>query len=80
VGEISEAMLSGLFCSRCGEYMDGEEPGYSRLCGGCEDEPTLEETESLEDHKRARKRRKQRRKRQRRRARNKAKSLAREGQ
>ena len=35
MGEIADAMLSGLFCSMCGVILDGDEPGYSRTCMGC---------------------------------------------
>ena len=35
MGEIADAMLSGLFCECCGVYMDGEEPGYPRRCNSC---------------------------------------------
>ena len=42
MGEIAEAMLSGLFCESCGEVVGdlgdelGDEPGFPRLCYGCE--------------------------------------------
>lgn len=35
MGEIADAMLNGLFCEGCGEFMDGEEPGHPRRCAGC---------------------------------------------
>lgn len=36
MGEMAEAMLSGLFCEVCGELIDGKEPGYPRRCWWCE--------------------------------------------
>lgn len=36
MGDIAEAMLSGLFCEWCGEVIDGEESGFPRRCEGCE--------------------------------------------
>jgi hypothetical protein len=33
-GEIAEAMLDGIFCEGCGEFM-GEACGYPRRCAGC---------------------------------------------
>ena len=42
MGEIAEAMLSGFFCESCGEVVGdlsdglGDEPGFPRLCYGCE--------------------------------------------
>jgi len=38
MGEIAEAMIEGLFCQFCGEFIDGEQPGYPRSCAGCEDD------------------------------------------
>ena len=39
MGEIADAMLSGLFCAECGAVFDDmQEPGYPRFC--CEDDPT----------------------------------------
>lgn len=35
MGDIADAMLSGLFCQTCGEIIDDDEPGYPRSCGGC---------------------------------------------
>ena len=34
MGEIAESMINGLVCEHCGVYLDGEEPGYPRLCAG----------------------------------------------
>lgn len=36
MGEITEAILEGLFCQICGGYLDGNEPGYPRTCEICE--------------------------------------------
>lgn len=38
MGEVAEAILSGLLCEACGSYVDGEEPGYPRKCEECVDE------------------------------------------
>ncbi len=37
MGDIGNDMLSGFLCQECGEVIDGEEPGYPRLCPACED-------------------------------------------
>jgi len=37
MGEIADAMLSGLFCQCCGEVFDDmDEPGYPRMCEACD--------------------------------------------
>lgn len=38
MGDIADMMLDGLLCERCGELIDGEEPGYPRCCEDCEKE------------------------------------------
>ena len=35
MGEIADMMLDGTLCEWCGVYIDGEEPGYPRLCPDC---------------------------------------------
>lgn len=35
MGDIPDAMIDGTFCQHCGEYLDGESPGYPRSCDGC---------------------------------------------
>ncbi len=45
MGEMADAVLDGVFCQGCGEYM-GEGAGYPVFCVGCgpateEDIPTL---------------------------------------
>lgn len=35
MGEIADMMLEGFLCECCGTMIDGEEPGYPRLCAGC---------------------------------------------
>lgn len=37
MGEIAEATINGFYCKQCGGYIDGEEPGYPRLCDDCEE-------------------------------------------
>lgn len=32
MGEIAEMMLDGTMCEGCGEFLDGESPGYPRYC------------------------------------------------
>jgi hypothetical protein len=39
MGEIAEAIISGLFCQGCGEVIDDTEPGYARFCRGCQPTP-----------------------------------------
>lgn len=36
MGEVAEMILEGLLCEECGDFIDGEEPGYPRKCEGCE--------------------------------------------
>ena len=43
MGEIADAVLSGFFCDICGVMVDGDEPGYPRLCGACKEEEELRE-------------------------------------
>ena len=33
---FDDYVADGLCCERCGEFMGGDEPGYVRLCYGCE--------------------------------------------
>ena len=67
MGEIADAMLSGLFCSVCGEYMDGDEPGYPRPCAGCEErEPAVEKDDAAARRRTRNRKRNEQRKRARR--------------
>ena len=36
MGNAADAILNGVLCERCGCLIDGDEPGYPRLCRGCE--------------------------------------------
>lgn len=36
MGDIADATIDGLLCEGCAELVDGESPGYPRLCGDCE--------------------------------------------
>jgi hypothetical protein len=38
MGEIAEMVLEGVLCEQCGCLIDGDEPGYPRLCEDCERE------------------------------------------
>lgn len=38
MGDIADAMLSGVLCQICGEYLGGEGDGFPVTCGGCKDE------------------------------------------
>ncbi|MEW4368601.1 hypothetical protein [Paenibacillus kandeliae] len=31
----AEMMLDGTLCEQCGEFLDGESPGYPRYCESC---------------------------------------------
>lgn len=33
---FDDYVADGLCCEQCGEIMDGDEPGYVRVCYGCE--------------------------------------------
>ncbi len=86
MGEIAEAMLSGLFCEGCGELLDGEEPGYVRRCEGCKlDEPpalqpkTKKTIDAAERERRRKRNLKNKERRRRRRARLRAEREAKGG-
>jgi hypothetical protein len=32
MGEIADSLLDGTMCEGCGEFLDGESPGYPRYC------------------------------------------------
>jgi hypothetical protein len=36
MGDVADDMISGFVCSLCGEFLDGDAPGYPRLCRSCE--------------------------------------------
>lgn len=35
MGEIAEMVLDGILCERCGSFIDGDSPGFPRLCSDC---------------------------------------------
>jgi len=35
MGEAADDAIEGLTCECCGEFLDGEAPGYPRKCNGC---------------------------------------------
>ena len=35
MGEIADAVIGGFYCQECGQYIDGKEPGYPRICKDC---------------------------------------------
>ena len=37
MGEIADAMLEGIFCEQCGEYLGEDAPGHPRLCEACQE-------------------------------------------
>jgi hypothetical protein len=43
MGEVTEMILDGLLCERCGTVVDGQEAGFPRLCEDCEKEPDDED-------------------------------------
>ena len=48
MGETAELIIEGFVCQHCGEYLDGDDPGYPRSCNACEKEkepsaPTLDQ-------------------------------------
>lgn len=45
-------VAEGLCCESCGAYLDGNEPGYSRFCYGCQ---KARDRETAKLNKRARK-------------------------
>ena len=38
MGEIAEAVLEGVLCEQCGEYLGEDGPGHPRLCTACLEE------------------------------------------
>lgn len=36
MGEVAEMMIDGTLCQRCGTFLDGESPGFPRLCEDCQ--------------------------------------------
>lgn len=55
MGEIAEAMLNGLLCEQCGALIDGEEPGYPRICSDCQVSNSKTKTKTSRRSKRLRK-------------------------
>lgn len=35
MGEIADLMLDGTLCEGCGVFLDGQQPGFTRLCRDC---------------------------------------------
>lgn len=47
MGEYADMMLEGGACVQCGEaFLDGDDDGFPRLCGGCEQEKTAAHTKN----------------------------------
>ncbi len=40
MGEIAEAIVEGLLCQTCGEFLGGDVPGHPRYCHTCQPKPT----------------------------------------
>lgn len=38
MGDIADGIINGFWCQECGCLVDGEEPGYPRICEDCEEE------------------------------------------
>lgn len=36
LGDQTELMLEGFICFNCGEYLDGDDPGFPRNCEACQ--------------------------------------------
>ncbi len=34
--DIADAMIDGMLCETCGEFLTEDPPGYPQRCGGCE--------------------------------------------
>lgn len=37
MGETVELIHEGYICQYCGDLIDGDDPGYPRSCGDCEE-------------------------------------------
>lgn len=35
MGEMADMHLDGTLCEQCGVFLNGDSPGYRRLCSGC---------------------------------------------
>lgn len=35
MGEAADDVMDGFICQYCGDFIDGEAPGYPRSCSGC---------------------------------------------
>lgn len=35
MGEVAEMFIEGFYCNECSCIVDGEQPGYSRICEDC---------------------------------------------
>lgn len=45
MGEIADMMIEGILCEQCGVFLEGEPPGYPRLCGDCEKDVPVDRVE-----------------------------------
>lgn len=36
MGDYADGILDGLVCEDCGEFIDGDAPGFPRLCDACQ--------------------------------------------
>lgn len=47
---IVDMIMEGIICKDCGEFIDGESPGYERSCGCVvEEEPDVRKSNSFTD-------------------------------
>jgi hypothetical protein len=40
MGDASDDLITGICCEQCGEVIDGDAPGYTRLCSRCGGAPS----------------------------------------
>ncbi len=48
MGEVAEMMLDGTLCERCGGIIDGDTPGFPRLCEDCAKDEVEQNIEEIE--------------------------------
>ena len=53
MGEAADDCISGLMCECCGEFLDGDAPGYPRKCTGCAPEPLSDAIIKVHDRERS---------------------------
>ena len=43
MGEMAKGFINGFYCEQCGVTLDGEEPGFTRCCTDCAEDPDIKQ-------------------------------------